>query len=346
MQSPTRVSQLAALSLCLSLVENSLPHALPFLRLGLSNLTLLWALTSLSWKDTLALAALKWLLSSLVSGLIASPYAIVSLAGNTASIVLMLLMHGSIRRWLSLYSISALGAAASSFAQMATASLFISPSVMRLLPLMMIFSTLSGVAMAAIALRLAPAERIRITGEWRGSPFAALPLLPFALAIVALAFTEGIGPLLASFLLALASCRLAGRRIRVLPYLATIAAVVVFNLLVPSGRVIWLFVTEGALTEGLEKALRLASMVAISQSLSASVRPAGGLIGQTLSLYSLMTERFLSSTGPLLERVRALLAMDDFSLHCVKADRRPRATATAPCLAIALFALISRLACV
>ena len=72
------VAYLAALALTLSTIESSLPHAIPFLRLGLANLALLWALDRLSARDYLLLAALKWVTSSLMSGLLFSPYSIVS----------------------------------------------------------------------------------------------------------------------------------------------------------------------------------------------------------------------------------------------------------------------------
>ena len=87
------VAYLAALALTLSTIESSLPHAIPFLRLGLANLALLWALDRLSARDYLLLAALKWVTSSLMSGLLFSPYAIVSLAGTAASAIVMLASH-------------------------------------------------------------------------------------------------------------------------------------------------------------------------------------------------------------------------------------------------------------
>ena len=84
---------LTALSLTLSVIESSLPHALPFLRLGLANLALLYALERLSTGDYFLLAFFKWLLSSLLSGLLFSPFSLVSLAGNAASAVLMLVLY-------------------------------------------------------------------------------------------------------------------------------------------------------------------------------------------------------------------------------------------------------------
>ena len=131
---------LTALSLTLSVIESSLPHALPFLRLGLANLALLYALERLSTGDYFLLAFFKWLLSSLLSGLLFSPFSLVSLAGNASSAVLMLVLYRTLAgRLISLYSVSALGSAASGICQLAGSSLFFSSTVMSLKPLMLLF---------------------------------------------------------------------------------------------------------------------------------------------------------------------------------------------------------------
>jgi len=83
---------------------------------------------------------------------------------------------------------------------------------------------------------------------------------------------------------------LSGRKIRFLQYLVVSAGIVVFNLVIPTGRVLvsplGLAVTEGALKSGLLKATAMTGLIALSQfSIRAELRfpgRVGGLIGRSL----------------------------------------------------------------
>jgi hypothetical protein len=98
----------------------------------------------------------------------------------------------------------------------------------------------------------------------------------------------------------LAMSALAGKRIRPVPYLVAAAAIVLFNLLIPTGMVmiapLGLPVTEGALKSGLVKATALTGLIALSQfSISSALRfpgRIGGLIGTSLYYFEkIMGER-------------------------------------------------------
>ena len=245
------VAYLAALALTLSTIESSLPHAIPFLRLGLANLALLWALDRLSARDYLLLAFLKWVTSSLMSGLLFSPYAIVSLAGTAASAIVMLASHRLLGRWSTLWSHSTLGSIASGASQLAASSLFLTDTVLRLMPLMLAFNIASGIVIAALAYVLEPARQVEFDDECQEKPATWLTLLPPALAIVAIALTEDVAFLTATFALSLLFCHMCGRRIRPGFYIVSIITVILFNLLSPSGRVLFSFVTAGALEDGI-----------------------------------------------------------------------------------------------
>ena len=342
MRSPTEVAYLAALSLTLSIVEAGLPQAIPFLRIGLANLVLLWALERLCAKDYLTLAALKWFLSCLVSGILISPYALVSLSGNAASALAMLLVHKIAGNRLSLYSVSALGAWMSALAQMGATSLIISATVMRLLPFMLVFNTAAGLVTAFIALRLEPARDVRVEGVREKGRTGWASLILFLVAILALALTDGIATLAFCFALALLSCHMAGRRIRPVPYIIAMVGIIVFSLLAPSGRVLWLFVTEGALREGLSKALRLSAMVALSQTMTASVSFSSLILGEALAINASLSALFSRTEGSIRKRLTEVLSCRTIVL--VQGDRRgTTAPVTVITLAITLLAIISRL---
>ena len=158
MRQRSEVSYLAALSLALSVIEASLPHALPFLRLGLANLSLLWALTRLCAKDYFILALIKWLLSSFIAGTLFSPYSLVSFAGNASSSIVMFILFRYCSRLFSLYAVSASGSVISAVFQLLSASLFLSSSVLSLIPVMMIFNLFTGLVLAFIAYHVMEAE--------------------------------------------------------------------------------------------------------------------------------------------------------------------------------------------
>ena len=93
---------------------------------------------------------------------------------------------------------------------------------------------------------------------------------------------------------------LSGKRVRVLQYLIVSAGIVVFNLVVPTGRVLvsvlGLPITEGALKSGLLKATAMSGLIALSQfSIRSDLRlpgRLGGLIGRSLYYFErIMGER-------------------------------------------------------
>ncbi|HEY9594311.1 MAG TPA: hypothetical protein VHE79_07535 [Spirochaetia bacterium] len=93
---------------------------------------------------------------------------------------------------------------------------------------------------------------------------------------------------------------LSGKQIRWLQYLVVSAGIVVFNLVIPTGRVlvsvIGLPVTEGALKSGLLKALAMSGLIALSQfSIRSDLRlpgKLGGLIARSLFYFErIMGER-------------------------------------------------------
>jgi len=269
MQSPIDkrglTAYLTALSLSLALFENALPRVMPFLRLGLSNIPLLLALSMLSAKDYAMLALSKAVLSALSQGTLFSEFFLLSLSSGIASGFVMYAMHKLLGKHCTLYSVSALGSAASSVAQVFSSSLFLSESVLMLMPYAILLGTLTGVFTAYVA------SKVRIPSDFEleetkkaqdAKSFTTLIIFIAALFSLALMGTECLA---ISFLLLLMMQKASGRKIRASIYAMTFISVVLFNLFTPNGRVLFSFITEGSLLEGTKRALRLISMVSLSQ---------------------------------------------------------------------------------
>lgn len=337
-----RLSYLSALALTFSLVEASLPHALPFLRIGLANIPLLWALGSFNLSGYLALAALKWLLSSFISGLLFSPFALVSLAGTASSALVMLVLHRAFSRFISLYTVSALGAAVSGFFQLAVSASFLSDAVMNLVPVMMLFNLVCGVVTAFIACRFPAADNVKVqhsTGTVQHLK-AGKHILFFLLAFIFIILSQSIIALAATFILAIIFSRLNGRKTKWMIYIITFIAVVFFNLLSPSGRVLFLFVTQDALAAGLERALRLLSLVALSQSLATLPLTGSSLVSETLQIASQLEDSFYSSQSPVLERLRNTLSKDSFQISAKDVKPHSISMCAVFCTAIVLVSAV------
>jgi heptaprenyl diphosphate synthase len=103
----------------------------------------------------------------------------------------------------------------------------------------------------------------------------------------------------AQFLLFWVFAALMGKKNNALMTFLVILGIVLFNLLVPYGRVLWQFgafrITEGALTAGIHRAVTLEGLFMLSKaSISGELRlpgTFGALIGESLRMFALITER-------------------------------------------------------
>jgi hypothetical protein len=95
-------------------------------------------------------------------------------------------------------------------------------------------------------------------------------------------------------------CALSGRGVRPLQYLIVAAGIVVFNLVIPTGRILFSVagfpVTEGALKSGLLKATAMTGLIALSQfSIRSDLRiqgRIGGILGRTIFYFErIMSQR-------------------------------------------------------
>lgn len=330
-----QTAYLTALTLLFSYAEMLLPHIIPFFRLGLGNIVILAAL-GLPFHSFLLLTILKALAASLMAGTLFSPFLLVSLAQSVSSGILM---YGAFHlnrifrnRLFSVYGISVAGSALSAAVQIWLCSLYLGAGTEKLLGPMLIFNTISGIITAALytvlelnsfceggCVPLASSGEVSAgsTTPYSATPSAgtsrnALTALFLALGILVAAaavfFIKFIPALVAAMCIALVLQKISGRKILLLPYISLWIFVLASAVFVPEGKVLFSLgsfsLTEGALLSGLEKALKLSAVSALSQC-AASLRPSENtLIGMSLAIYRNMLDTMHSSSGNVFERLK------------------------------------------
>ena len=107
--------------------------------------------------------------------------------------------------------------------------------------------------------------------------------------------------------------KISGRKILLLPHISLWLFVLVTSVLIPNGRVLFTFagfsITEGAALSGLQKALRLSIVSALSQTAAAIKLPTNpdSLLALTLGYYRQMLDTFRNTQGSLLTKIKATL---------------------------------------
>ena len=99
-----------------------------------------------------------------------------------------------------------------------------------------------------------------------------------------------------------------------MPHISIWLFVVISTLMMPQGEVLYSLagwnITNGALLSGIEKAIKLSALSALSQCL-ASIRPAGeGILSVALAYFGGLCKILNSSEGNLLKRTRAALSAE------------------------------------
>ena len=115
------------------------------------------------------------------------------------------------------------------------------------------------------------------------------------------------------FVLSFLAQKISGRKILLLPHISLWLFVLVTSVLIPNGRVLFTIagfsITEGAALSGLQKALRLSIVSALSQT-AATIRLSAApdtLLALTLGYYSKMLDTFRNTQGSLITKIRAAL---------------------------------------
>jgi len=143
---------LGAFCFFLSAVEYMVPKPLPFMRLGIANLPILLAVDLLPLPWFLALALVKVLGMSLVSGSLFSYIAVFSLTGTMTAALVMLGARAAFGTWVSAVGISVLGAVASNAVQVLIAGVFVFGDAARLIaPPFMAMGLVTGLLLGLFA---------------------------------------------------------------------------------------------------------------------------------------------------------------------------------------------------
>ncbi len=340
-----RIAYLSALTLLFSYAELLLPRIIPFFRLGLGNVAILMAF-EMSFPAFLLLSVIKAVAASLTGGTLFSPFFIISLAQSVSSACLMFVLFRLNKvcrgKLMSIYGISLAGSALSAFVQISLCTLYLGQGTFSLLGPMFLFNTASGIITAFIAEIMkagwtgetAPtvadpaavttaaqsaettptAETSAIVETPRPKKSAALQIT-LAVAIIAASaaifFIDSIPVLCGALVLSFVFQIISGRKIFIIPHISLWLFVLISSLFVPNGKVLytlWNFsITEGALFSGIEKALKLSAVSALSQCAASLRPPENSLLGMSLSYYRTLSDKFRNTKGNLFARLKATL---------------------------------------
>ena len=326
-----QIARLAALTLIFSYAELMLPRVVPFFRLGLGNAALLMGLAlGLTFPAFMLLAVVKAVAANLMAGTLFSPFFLVSFAQSLVSALIMFGLYrasrpgreGGRRRLLSLYGISVCGAAASAVVQIALSSLYLGHGTWSLLGPMLLFNLMSGFITAWIAEILGNSDtgggnlypefcEAKLQTQVRRRNIFCLALIFAAAASVF--FIKNTAVLCGLLLLSFLAQKISGRKILLLPHISLWLFVLITSVFVPNGRVLFTVAgfsfTGGALLSGLQKALRLSIVSALSQT-AATIRLTtnpDSLLALTLAYYGEMSDIFRNTPGSIISKIKAAL---------------------------------------
>ncbi|MCR4733880.1 MAG: Gx transporter family protein [Treponema sp.] len=307
LQNKNKIAFLAALALLLSYAETILPRFIPFLRLGLANTIILIAL-EMNFSSFMLLTAVKTLASSMMSGILFSPFFIMSASQSFASALLMFALFRIKGKWLSLYGISLLGSALSSLIQIAISTLYLGPGVTKLAAPLLFFSSFSGLVTAFLAYKIKINNNIPLADSEfeKNTKQKSIPkIIIFFLAILIILLAaatfaiKNLWILLTAFVLSLIFQIISGRKFFILPHIFLWIFVIITSIFIPEGKVLFSIgsfsITQEALLNGIIKALRLSIAANLSQCAAALPLPKTNLLGLSFFYYRQLLDKFRES---------------------------------------------------
>ena len=151
-------AMLFAIALVLSVVENSLPpipFVVPGVKLGLSNIVVMFALFFLDKKQAFAIAILKAGFVFMTRGMIAG---VLSFSGGILSLVIMIVLMVLFRDKISYLVLSIFGAIFHNVGQLAAISiLYTNINLLVYLPVLLIAGVIAGIATSTMLKVILPA---------------------------------------------------------------------------------------------------------------------------------------------------------------------------------------------
>ncbi len=154
------IALLAASCLFFSLIEYLIPKPLPFMRLGLANLPILFSLNLLQPRKIVLLIVLKVLGQGLVNGTLFSYIFLFSAAGSFSSGMVMLLLFRLLKTRVSMLGLCLAGALTSNLIQLTMARYIIfGKSALLIGPPFLAIGTISAVILGVFAERFLAESR-------------------------------------------------------------------------------------------------------------------------------------------------------------------------------------------
>lgn len=247
---------LASLCFFLSVIENSIPKPLPFMRLGLANASIVFALFLLKTRDYFFLVCIKILGQAILSGTLFSYILLFSAGGSFASALAMFALYRLGKKHVSCLGISLFGALANTIVQyfLARYLLFGSGAIL-IAPLLMISGSITGIVLGLFSeIFLQNSEWFLLVKEGKSPRFDRIKIKESG---------------------DFKNKKKKGFRIKALVTpLLVFASIVLFNLFQAHGKVLlsfWGFdITSGALLSGIKRASILTGMVFISKLIVSS----------------------------------------------------------------------------
>ncbi len=112
-------------AVCLGVIDSMLPRPVPFMKIGLANLPAVIASVHLGLRRTLSLNLTRAVAVALLTGSMATPAFLMSLAGAASSAVMMSIAARGFPSFFSMTGVSISGACASVWSQLGVASLIL-----------------------------------------------------------------------------------------------------------------------------------------------------------------------------------------------------------------------------
>ena len=314
------IALLGAFCLFLSVVEYLIPKPLPFMRIGLANLPLMFALDILPFPSFLILVCIKVIGQGLITGTLFSYVFLFSLTGTFLSALVMFALRkvfGCNR--ITFIGIGTAGAFISNVSQLALAYMFIFKENARYIaPPFLAVGIVTGIVLGIFCetfirhsrwygkkeeigeRKEGSVQKIDVKNNFYDNNFSANTLFIAGILIIpALLFNPSTEFRIVQFLFFWILALVCRKKTNPLITILIIAIIIAFNLIIPYGRVLFSIgafkITSGALTAGIHRAFTLAALVMLSK---VTIRQDlkipgtfGKILGESLRLFSLIMSR-------------------------------------------------------
>lgn len=152
----TIIALLAAVGIALFVLESYIPMPLPFLKIGLANISSVVALTLLGTASMVAVVLLRVVVGSLFIGTFMSPAFLLALSAGVASAIVMGGVRKIARKLFSVVGLSLVGAVTHGITQLLIVRFVYvqNAAVLHLLPLLLTSALVSGLIVGYLSLRL------------------------------------------------------------------------------------------------------------------------------------------------------------------------------------------------